>query len=495
MEIANPPKTSVTFGRLAWSGAKITDGLLGPYEGQAPLGPGGTFPLDNCPRGDLYETTFWDGTPTKRCTLFDPSPHFCRDLVVAILCEELLSPQIDQLVLLLCPTSLSVDIWGRVSTPGGLCPVAQRNVDLLIVSAGINDLRFSKVVKACSALRHCQDLETGGWETLVNDLIRDVQGVGSSLWQLPPLYDSLNDSLLRRLGVPPNMVFFTEYPDITRDPSGNFCHMLPEVKDFADDFFANLADILNLASVELDGFTPDESEWAYSNFLIPLNTLAYEAAVKHGWFYVGGVMAAFNGHGQCAGDQKWVNGLASSHDTQGNLDGTLHPNVAGHIAIANRLDYFISQRPPRGFTAMNRIELSGETIESVEGPSGWLTGRCLLTPPDQAQCDSDSAAVSVRVSDYVDLAINLRPQFTSLHMFDGASPNDTAFATGDVTGDGAPEVVVADGDALGIYDPTGARLTSMPVESAVLGGRSAVGPVMEDPSGAAGLAQVVLVDQ
>lgn len=85
-------RTSVTFVHLACSGATITSGILGPYEGQEPIGP--------------------------------PLP-----------------PQLQQLATL----------YGQAIALGR--PV--RPVDALVLSIGANDMRFTDVVVSCVLLEQC----------------------------------------------------------------------------------------------------------------------------------------------------------------------------------------------------------------------------------------------------------------------------------------------------------------------------------------------------
>ena len=73
--------------------------------------------------------------------------------------------------------------------------------------------------------------------------------------------------------------------------------------------------------------------------------------------YVGGIFDAFRTHGYCS-NGRWIAQLTESLADQRNIDGTLHPNEAGHAFYAGRLagalnaDFYMAgdlnqPRPPR----------------------------------------------------------------------------------------------------------------------------------------------------
>ena len=65
-----------------------------------------------------------------------------------------------------------------------------------------------------------------------------------------------------------------------------------------------------------------------------LNKAISEAADKHHWIYVTGIAAAFRGHGYCTPDgHRYFWQCSESLVTQGDTEGTVHPNDLGHRAI------------------------------------------------------------------------------------------------------------------------------------------------------------------
>jgi len=67
-----------------------------------------------------------------------------------------------------------------------------------------------------------------------------------------------------------------------------------------------------------------------------LNAEVKLAANTHGWHLVDGISEKFAGHGYCSG-QSFYRFAAASCDTQGDFDGTMHPNEEGTAAYARVL--------------------------------------------------------------------------------------------------------------------------------------------------------------
>jgi hypothetical protein len=132
-------------------------------------------------------------------------------------------------------------------------------------------------------------------------------------------------------------VFITEYPDLVRDETKDFCdHSVP------------IFDALH-------GISGAESEWALNTVIIPLNAKIREQATLRGWNYVGGILDKFGGnspegvaHGFCADDKRWVNTSSDSLKYQGDKDGTVHPNSEGYLWYAQRL---VEEMRAKGVTA------------------------------------------------------------------------------------------------------------------------------------------------
>ena len=201
--------------------------------------------------------------------------------------------------------------------------VGRRTIDALLISIGGNDLSFSTLVTKAVALRHAE--KNAEAKRLVDDGLRDLP---NNLALVAQRLSSSNNEA--RIGA----VFISEYPDIVRDETRDFC-----------DHSVKLTDALR-------GISDAESRWALNSVIIPLNNLIREQASHFGWNYVDGILSEFGGdsangiaHGFCADDKRWVNTFTDSWRIQGgglgvNFEryrGTIHPNKEGHLWYARRL--------------------------------------------------------------------------------------------------------------------------------------------------------------
>jgi hypothetical protein len=199
----------------------------------------------------------------------------------------------------------------------------RREVDAALVSIGANDVGFSKVVQFCAVVSDCprkrfdpekprsqaKDPAAPSLDAFVADALR----------RLAERYDELEAALPSALDR--DRVLIVEYFDPTLGPD-DFCRM----------FTTPVRDGL---------VTREESEWAHSQVLGPLNETLRAAAERHGWRAIDGVAEAFRGQGICARrPERWVRTLGESLSRQdgiafgARLAGTLHPNEAGHRATA-----------------------------------------------------------------------------------------------------------------------------------------------------------------
>jgi hypothetical protein len=168
-----------------------------------------------------------------------------------------------------------------------------RSIDALVMSIGINDIKFAEVIKWCILVNCATTPEVG-------------QELAGRLAILPSLYDAAA-AALEQNGIAASDVFLLEYPDATKDDAGEYCSAHP-----------NAGMILQA-----------EWLWAYDNMMMPLNEAGDAATASHGWNRISGLDAAFKHHGLCATDT-WVNNLVDSVAQQGSKDGAFHPNQSGH---------------------------------------------------------------------------------------------------------------------------------------------------------------------
>jgi GDSL-like Lipase/Acylhydrolase family/Abnormal spindle-like microcephaly-assoc'd, ASPM-SPD-2-Hydin/PKD domain len=280
------PHSSVTFVHLACSGARITRGLLNSYQGIEPtkVNPPGADPFD-CDDPALGNVTW--GTPTDAACL---------------------PPQVKEAARVL----------------GG------RQVDAVILTAGINDLQFSSVVKACLLEADCSTQTSSVLKTGVNASGPDrtvADFLAPKLAALPNLYDQLAAEIQRSLPGAPVLV--TEYPDPSTDDLGRDCTS-SELANLTSWLPAIQAELLELSPGQISA---TEWKWARENIVQRLRDEITDAADRNhdkGWIAVSGSTAAFNRHGYCARDD-WFQTVGESLLYQGDTEGSFHPNRSGHF--------------------------------------------------------------------------------------------------------------------------------------------------------------------
>jgi lysophospholipase L1-like esterase len=181
--------------------------------------------------------------------------------------------------------------------------IGTRPIDVLTVTVGANDIRFT---------------------TLAEDLIRNTEfgspsraailaRFRSSLQRLPRHYAALGlaiDSLN------PGQVLITGYPDLTRDQDGR------------------VAAINGPGDITL--ISRQDARLASEAIIPALDAAIARAAKRYHWTLVAGISADFRTHGYPS-TTPWIRTLGQSLQMQGNVDGTFHPNAAGHGDIALHL--------------------------------------------------------------------------------------------------------------------------------------------------------------
>jgi len=230
---------SVTFVNLACSGAELTAGLLSPYGGME----GGSE----------------------------------------------LPSQVAQLRRLLC--------GGRATCPRG----EMRPIEHLTISAGINDVRFSTILKLCALFGDdCDSLAWRDFSAGYNTLFESYERLAAQLRTLP----------IERVTI-------MDYPG---DPFG---------------MGGILSDREAGGCGALRGINGDEAA-LIARMGELLNSRIERSAARNGWSVARGATPAFRPHGYCHEDS-WLRSLSDSLDMQGNVDGTMHPTGKGHAILAQFL--------------------------------------------------------------------------------------------------------------------------------------------------------------
>jgi hypothetical protein len=201
-------------------------------------------------------------------------------------------------------------------------PTWSKPVDALTISIGGNDIGFANIVFDCMAPFNTCSTDPN----VTQPLAYYLNQLGGYPWNHGLLYNLIQAINNNRPDI--ENVFLTGYPDPTTGPGGALCGSSQ----------APAFGLLNFIS-------PDDAAWASGSVILPLNTalqsavsMANSAPGSHAvWHYVSGISNAFYSHGYCNPGARYVNTLQDSLASQGDQNGTMHPNDAGQQAIANVL--------------------------------------------------------------------------------------------------------------------------------------------------------------
>ncbi|MEZ5297063.1 MAG: hypothetical protein R2697_12535 [Ilumatobacteraceae bacterium] len=310
------PHSSVTFVHTACSGARITRGILGTYQGIEPTKA--RLDCDDPNLANPYREgeTFFFVQPDPALDAPTPDDPAC------------LPSQLDQVEQIL----------------------GDRQIDIVNVLIGINDLSFSKVAFSCLADDDCSTDRSTFLRDRNNRMITATEFLAPRKAQLPDRYRALSDALMTRLdlreadpsaSIPAGHVFYNEYPNATiADDGVTVC--ASNEKSFTGTFPAwartALDGFLTGLTVDPDAGTISQPEWTWAGAAITdfLNSARNDAVAAANEVYPGrfsavtGSHAAFTGHGYCARD-KWFRSVLESLLYQRDPEGSLHPNRAGHF--------------------------------------------------------------------------------------------------------------------------------------------------------------------
>ncbi len=185
--------------------------------------------------------------------------------------------------------------------------VGNQRIDALHISAGGNDVGFSDVLKTMAG-----DFRGSDAEKVLShfmDKLLKLRDEG---------YPKI-DAKIKELGLNIGQVLINEYPgslfnDENDEPTKG-CGVF-DTSTFWSVSKRDAVAIRNMGNL--------------------LNAEVKLAANTHGWHLVDGISEKFAGHGYCSG-QSFYRFAAASCDTQGDFDGTMHPNEEGTAAYARVL--------------------------------------------------------------------------------------------------------------------------------------------------------------
>ncbi|MEF8789009.1 MAG: GDSL-type esterase/lipase family protein [Haloarculaceae archaeon] len=184
--------------------------------------------------------------------------------------------------------------------------VGDRSIDALLLSIGGNDVGFASGLKELTA----------GFSSH-GDIAEEVE---AEIERLEDKFDTLATAID---DLDPDHVFITEYPiaffDVDDDGSVSVgCGVFTDAP--------------------IGGFGISEEDALEIKRLGKLlNKQVEDAAERHDWTYVDGVVEGFRGHGYCRGEDRYFVTWSESTRRQNDHKGVMHPDQSGHEVIADRI--------------------------------------------------------------------------------------------------------------------------------------------------------------
>jgi hypothetical protein len=181
--------------------------------------------------------------------------------------------------------------------------IGGRHIDVLTVSVGADDIGFASLAEDLIENTYI------GYPSRATILAR----FQDSLKHLPDHYADLAKAIH---ALDPGMVLVTDYPDLTRNQDG-------QVAEF-------------LGPGDLPLVSKADAKLASEKIIPALDAAIATAAENDHWTLVRGINTDFRTHGYPS-TTPWIRTLGESLLMQGSVDGTFHPNAAGHLDIAGHL--------------------------------------------------------------------------------------------------------------------------------------------------------------
>ncbi|HEY3181910.1 MAG TPA: hypothetical protein VGJ77_03670 [Gaiellaceae bacterium] len=335
-------QSSVTFVHVACSGATITQGILGSYQGADPAaGP------TQAPQASQALTLLdrnLDGKPDRAASavLVQVGANDIKFRDMVLKCVFL--------------GQTSAQIWndfaqGWNDVLAGISPVATflaglphilecndptaslSLADAAVVSSFVNSgcLRFFRdpddgigfTEQACNFLAGLYDMMPSTIDSSAGQFAALAPRITNG-------YAAMRSSVDLLAGFHADRVIVTGYQNVANNLDGNPCDPLLGWLDPANWNLAYIDHVLPFVS-------GNEYAWASGRLIPALNTRVENAAVANEWQFVQNSQSFVRG-GYCAPDgARMVRGFFESLRVQGNPFGILHPNARGNRAMANNL--------------------------------------------------------------------------------------------------------------------------------------------------------------
>lgn len=210
-----------------------------------------------------------------------------------------------------------------------------RPIDSLLLSAGINDLDFSSIIGRCA---------------FNNNLSRDSEkcvtkgGIAEAINTLPVKYLNLAVAIKRELP-DAREVYINDYPGEVFEGGG--CGLLGEPGIGIDEVEESE---MNVYGNQLNRHI--------ENMATMLDRMGYR------WNFVDRLEHDFLPHAYCA-TPSWFTSLETSLRTQGDAEGTAHPNAAGHIAFSKILHRMVV--PEHVKSPYRTLKITIDEVKAADG--------------------------------------------------------------------------------------------------------------------------------
>lgn len=298
------PRHSITLVHVACSGADINEGILGKYKGAVRQDQvlalwGGQWPLSKRPQ-----------VPEKWKSYGAAS-------------EELAS-QIDQ-------------VSAQLGEGDG-----RRKPDLLVLSIGVNDMGFVKLLEHLAQ----KDCKKECLDGLQRRRAQNAAVCGADSDKLSRSFDCL-ERLLRKVKtgidaeIQPRQTLLVNYPNPLRDEKNNLCMSKPHHSELLKGVLGTFVESLVSPFVTI-GFSEEEITYAENEFYNRLNQAHLKIDAPPSWVTIK-LHEDENKRGFCA-SPKWYHDYQESKlrqhlNPKSSRDsvGTLHPNAIGHEHLMVRV--------------------------------------------------------------------------------------------------------------------------------------------------------------
>ena len=217
--------------------------------------------------------------------------------------------------------------------------IGDRPIDALLISTGGNDIEFPK--RLIDLIREDLLMVGAGDGVLGDEELNRRQEVAEAKEQIEALPEKMERLATAVHELNARRVYLMEYPMAHFD----------SVNEAGEVVVSSGCGIFDGPDMEIDGKDAQVIKQSGEK----LNRTLRQTAEKHGWLFVEGIAEAFAGHGRCSPEPYFIS-AEESCQTQGDFEGTMHPNRKGHRAYAQCI-----QKALYAYTVAPRLAKSEKT--------------------------------------------------------------------------------------------------------------------------------------